>query len=47
MVDKLEVRIQKATDGRDYLQIMSDDYTSVNIVLIAKIIEVKDQRGLK
>jgi hypothetical protein len=42
---KLEVTISKATDGkRDYLQIMSDDYTSVNIVLVSDEITVKDTR---
>jgi len=41
---KLEVRIQKATDGRDYLQIMSEDQTSINIVLISEEITVKDRR---
>lgn len=46
MTEKLDVRIQKARDGRDYLQIMSGDQTSVNIVLIAEKIEVKDQRGV-
>jgi len=45
VVDKLEVTIQKARDGRDYLQIMSGDYTSINIVLIAKVVEVKDYRS--
>ena len=41
---KLEVTIQKARDGRDYLQIMSEDYISVNIVLVSEKITVKDQR---
>lgn len=44
MVDKLTVTIQKARDGRDYLQIMSGDYTDINIVLIAQVIEIEDQR---
>ena len=44
---KLEVTIQKARDGRDYLQIMSEDYTSINIVLISEEITVKDQRPKK
>jgi len=42
---KLEIRIQKARDGRDYLQIMSEDQTSINIVLVSEKIIVKDQRG--
>lgn len=41
---KLKIVIQKARDGRDYLQIMSDDYIDVNIILIAEIIEVEDNR---
>ena len=40
----LRVTIQKATDGRDYLQIMSEDQTSVNIVLIAENIIIIDYR---
>jgi len=47
MIEKLVVRIQKARDGRDYLQIMSEDMVSLNIVLIANKIEVKDQRGVE
>jgi len=47
MKEKLVVRIQKARDGRDYLQIMSEDMVSLNIVLIANKIEVKDQRGVE
>jgi hypothetical protein len=46
-METLTVTIQKARDGRDYLQIMSGDYTSVNIVLIADKIIVKDSRGEK
>ena len=42
---RLEIRLQKARDGRDYLQIMSEDQTSINIVLISEEITVKDQRG--
>lgn len=41
---KLQVRIQKARDGRDYLQIMSEDQIAVNIVLVSEEITVKDQR---
>ena len=44
---KLEITIQKARDGRDYLQIMSEDYTSINIVLISEEITVKDHRPKK
>jgi hypothetical protein len=41
---KLSVTIQKARDGRDYLQIMSEDQISTNIVLVSEEITVKDQR---
>lgn len=42
---KLTVQITKTANGKqDYIQIMSEDYTSVNIVLIADQIEVKDDR---
>lgn len=44
-IKKLDVRVQKARNGKDYLQIMSEDMVAVNIVLIADKIEVKDQRG--
>ena len=44
---ELEITIQKARDGRDYVQIMSGDYTSVNIVLIADKIKIKDLRDGK
>ena len=44
---KLTVEIQKARDGRDYLQILSDDSTSTNIVLIAEEILIKDLREKK
>ena len=44
MTELLNVTIQKARDGRDYMQIMSGDYVSVNIVLIAKTIKVEDNR---
>ena len=46
-IKKLDVIIQKTRNGKDYLQIMSEDIVAVNIVLIADQIEVKDQRGLK
>jgi len=41
----LKVTITKTSTGKyDYIQIMSDDQTAVNIVLIAGKIEVKDHR---
>ena len=42
---KLTITIQKARDGRDYVQIMSDDQISVNIVLIADKISISDFRN--
>ena len=45
--DKLQqitITIQKARDGRDYVQIMSGDVATVNIVLIADRITLKDDR---
>ena len=44
---KLEIVIQKVRDGRDYVQILSDDYISVNTILIAEQISVKDLREKK
>ena len=42
---KLNVTITKTSTGMaDYIQIMSDDQVSVNIVLVAEKIEVKDHR---
>ncbi len=42
---KLTVTISKTAMGnQDYLQIMSDDLVSVNIVLIADEIQIKDDR---
>jgi hypothetical protein len=44
----LKVTITKTTDGQsDYVQIMSQDQFSVNIVLIAPAIEVLDTRSKK
>jgi len=42
---KLNVTITKTSSGMaDYIQIMSDDQVSVNIVLVAEEIEVEDHR---
>lgn len=42
---KLNITITKTADGgRDYVQIMSDDCLSVNVVLVADKITVKDHR---
>ena len=44
----LNVTITKTSTGMaDYIQIMSDDQISVNIVLIAEKIEVADHRYLQ
>ena len=42
---KLNILISKTSDGmRDYVQIMSDDYISVNIALVSEEITVEDKR---
>jgi hypothetical protein len=43
-MNKLNITLQKARDGRDYIQIMSEDMIEVNIVLIANNIEINDCR---
>lgn len=43
-MQQLKVTIQKARNGMDYLQIMSDDQFTVNIVLLADKIVVEDDR---
>lgn len=45
MIPKLIVTISKTTDGQsEYLQIMHADLMTVNIVLIASQIEIRDAR---
>jgi len=45
MTNKLNITITKTADGKsEYIQIMSDDLLSINVVLIAVDIEVKDMR---
>lgn len=45
MLPKLNVTISKTAQGiGEYLQITSDDATTVNVVLIAATIEIKDVR---
>ena len=47
-VNNLKVTISKTADGQsDYMQIMSVDLLSVNIVLVAPKIEVEDARKEK
>jgi hypothetical protein len=42
---KLTIQVTKTSDGlRDYVQIMSSDMFSINVVLIANNIEIKDSR---
>lgn len=46
IVLKFNVTITKTSDGtQEYIQIMSDDLTTVNVVLIADEIEVQDARA--
>lgn len=43
--DKLTVTVTKTSQGdQDYIQIMSSDMFSINVVLIADKIEVLDKR---
>ena len=43
---KLTIQVTKTSRGdQDYVQIMSDDFQSVNIVLIADHIKVQDDRA--
>lgn len=42
---KLKITISKTAQGdKDYLQVMSDDAFSVNVVLLADEIEILDTR---
>lgn len=42
---KLNITVTRTADAQqDYLQIMSDDMVSVNVVLVAESIEVRDRR---
>lgn len=44
----LRITVTKTSDGaRDYVQIMSADTISVNIVLVASLITVSDYRNSK
>lgn len=45
IIDKLTIQVTKTADGnRDYVQIMSSDMFSINVVLIAAEIELEDLR---
>ena len=41
---KITVQITKAADGSEYIQILSSDQFSLNVVLIADAIELRDDR---
>lgn len=44
-ITKLIVQLTRTSDGHaDYIQIMSSDMLTVNVVLIAATIEVRDDR---
>lgn len=44
-IEKLTITITKTADGtREYVQVMSSDQFTVNVVLIADEIEVQDVR---
>jgi len=44
-MSKLTIQVTKTSQGdQEYVQIMSEDFKSVNIVLIADEIEVRDDR---
>lgn len=45
---KLSVTVSKTSRGdQDYLQVMSDDMVSVNVVLVADQITVSDSRDIR
>lgn len=45
---KLTITVTKTSDGlREYVQIMSEDMISINIVLIAEKMEIEDYRKAK
>ena len=42
---KIKIQVSKTSDGKgDYLQVMSDDMLSVNLVLVAQEILITDDR---
>ena len=43
---KLTITVTKAADGiHEYVQIMSEDFVTVNIVLVVDKIEIEDSRN--
>lgn len=48
MIPKLIVTVTKTADGQqEYVQVMSSDQLTVNVVLIAKSIDIRDGRKRK
>ncbi len=44
-IEKLRIQVTKTSDGlREYVQIISSDQFTVNVVLIADLIEISDDR---
>lgn len=44
-IQKLNIQVTKTSDGqKEYVQIMSEDMFTINVVLIAEKIEIKDDR---
>mgnify|MGYP001470726790 CR=1 FL=1 len=44
-IDRLSIRVTKTANGQhEYVQIMSGDNFTVNVVLIAHTIEIEDSR---
>lgn len=44
-IDKLRITVTKTADGqRDYVQVISSDQFTVNVVLIAGVIDIVDTR---
>ena len=45
LIDKLTIQVTETADGGgEYVQIMSGDMTTINVVLIAGEIEIRDDR---
>ena len=44
MLDELDISISKNTMGNDYVQIMSKDQISINVVINANKINITDHR---
>ena len=44
LLDKVTIQISKATNGGDYVQVMSGDMVSLNVVVVADEVIVRDDR---